>query len=110
LEHHPACFEIMVQEKKGSMPIEDATIDWDQKVSAFRRIGILSIPAQRFDYPQRMEFCENLSFSPWNAPSVHKPLGGINRIRKRLYEEISAYRHHRNGAPVPDALAKWDEE
>ncbi|MEK1942330.1 MAG: hypothetical protein AAAB16_18325, partial [Pseudomonas sp.] len=36
------------------------------------------------------------SFNPWHALPEHRPLGGINRLRKAVYEAVSAYRHERN--------------
>jgi hypothetical protein len=42
---------------------------------------------------------EHLSFSPWHGLVEHEPLGGINRVRRRVYEVISARRHDKNGEP-----------
>ena len=42
--------------------------------------------------------CDNLSFNPWHSLPEHRPIGGINRLRKAVYETVSAYRHERNGA------------
>jgi hypothetical protein len=28
---------------------------------------------------------EGYAFNPWNCPSVFRPLGGLNRARKRVY-------------------------
>jgi hypothetical protein len=108
LQRGPACFELMVQERRGSMPIEDATVEWSQSESPYRPIGTITIPQQEFDTPERRAFCENTAFSPWNAPPEHRPLGGINRIRKVLYEEISRFRRIRNNLAVPDPLELWD--
>jgi hypothetical protein len=59
-------------------------------------VADVHIPAQQFDTPARNAFCENLSFTPWHAHEDHRPLGGLNRIRKAVYEEIAAYRHAMN--------------
>jgi hypothetical protein len=37
--------------------------------------------------------------NPWHAVPEHRPLGGINRVRKVVYETISKLRHDLNGAP-----------
>ena len=29
--------------------------------------------------------CEAMAFSPWNALAEHRPMGGINRLRKAVY-------------------------
>jgi hypothetical protein len=46
-----------------------------------------------------MEFGDNLSFTPWHALSEHRPLGGIQRARRVVYETISKLRHGLNNAP-----------
>lgn len=104
----PACFELMVQDRAGEMAIEDVVPVWSEGQSRFRRVGRVEIPAGQTDSPQRDEACEALSFNPWNAPSEQRPLGGINRLRKAVYEAISEYRHRRNKAVPPDPAALWD--
>jgi hypothetical protein len=81
------------------MPVEDATIVWDETRSCFQRVATIRIPAQTFDTPARVEFAENLSFTPWHALMDHRPLGGINRARRKVYETISRLRHQMNNAP-----------
>jgi catalase len=105
----PACFELMVQERKGRMEIEDVVPVWSETQSPFRRIGRIEIPAGQTNSPQRDEACENLSFNPWNAPPEQRPLGGINRLRKAVYEAISEYRHRRNKSAPPEPAALWDD-
>jgi hypothetical protein len=109
LARGPACFELRVQERKGNMPVEDATVEWEESESAFRRVGVITIPPQQFDTPQRDAFCEQTAFNPWNALPAHRPLGSINRVRKALYEAISRERHDRNTASLPDPFKAWNE-
>lgn len=105
----PACFDLLVQERKGpGMPIEDTTVEWSEEQSPYRRVGVVDLPKQTLDNEGQEAFCENLAFTPWNAPPEHKPLGGINRVRRVVYEKISGYRHTRNGTTVPDAAEAWD--
>ena len=61
------------------MPIEDPTVEWK---SAWERVATIEIDAQDFDFPERWEWGNKLSFSPWHALDEHRPLGGINRARK----------------------------
>ena len=79
------------------MPIEDATVAWDEAVSPFRKVATIDIPPQQFESPARMELCENLAFNPWHSLAVHRPLGGLNRARKELYRQLADFRHERNG-------------
>jgi hypothetical protein len=95
------CFDFLVQlqDPERKMPIEDPTVQWRESQSAFQPVARITIPAQQFDTPERNAFCENLAFTPWHGHVDHRPLGGLNRIRKAVYEEIAVYRHARNGVP-----------
>jgi hypothetical protein len=94
-----ACFDFMVQLQLDAqtMPLEDATVLWDETLSPFRQVARIDIPPQDFDSPAQMEFCEDLAFNPWHSLPEHRPLGGINRVRKDLYRELARFRHQRNG-------------
>ena len=56
----------------------------------------MTLPPQDFDTPAQNLQCDNLSFNPWFGLEAHRPIGGINRLRKAVYEAISDYRHARN--------------
>jgi hypothetical protein len=101
LGNQDAHFDFMVQFRTESdeMPIEDASVRWDERASPFQKVATIRIPAQVFATPEHMKFAENLSFTPWHSLPEHTPLGGINRARKVVYEIISKYRHERNNAP-----------
>jgi hypothetical protein len=62
-------------------------------------VARITIPKQEFDTPEQQTYCENLSFTPWHAVAEQRPLGVMNRIRRVVYETISATRHELNGAP-----------
>ena len=99
LESGPMCLAFMVQLQTDaeSMPIEDAAEIWDEDLSPFRKVAELRIPPQEFRDEARMRACESLSFNPWIGLSAHRPLGGINRVRKTLYEELAKFRANENG-------------
>jgi len=101
LQSSEACFRFMVQLQKDNqtMPIENPTVNWSEKHSPFIPVATIRIFPQTFDTPQQMEFCENTTFTPWHALPEHRPLGGINRVRKVVYEAISSLRHKANKAP-----------
>jgi hypothetical protein len=93
-----ALFDFMVQLRTNpaTMPIEDSTIIWDETDAPFVPVAKISIPPQVFDNPEQNAFCENLSFTPWHCVDAHRPLGGINRVRRVVYEHISSLRHALN--------------
>ena len=92
-------FMVQVQTDPIRMPVEDATVVWDERVSPFRCVATLRIPVQDCDTPERCAFAENLSFNPWHSLLEHRPLGSMNRVRRQVYEAISGIRHSRNGVP-----------
>jgi hypothetical protein len=102
LESHLAAgcanFEFMVQlrTQPDAMPIEDPTIDWRESAAPFRAVAEITIPSQPL---AEAGFCENLSFTPWHGLPAHRPLGGLNRARREVYEAISRLRHNLNAAP-----------
>lgn len=92
-------FLVQLQKDPYKMPVEDPSIIWDESLSPYRKVATVRIPAQRFDSPEQMDFCENLSFTPWHCLPEHRPLGGLNRARKVIYETLSKLRHELNQVP-----------
>jgi catalase len=106
LASHDACMQLMVQlqDAKKQMPIEDATVLWQENASPFLPVAKITILKQQFDTLEQQQFCENLSFSPWNALEAHRPIGALNRARKWVYEASSNLRHQLNQTSVPSNL------
>jgi hypothetical protein len=107
LDGGEARFDFMVQAQTDpyKMPLEDPSVVWDEELSPFRRVASLRIPEQSFDSAAQMTFCENLSFTPWHSLLEHRPLGGLNRARKVVYQALSKLRHQRNDAPRQEPKA-----
>ena len=95
-------FALQFQVDPYKMPIEDPGVTWDEALSPFRTVASLTIPAQVFDTPGRDEFGDNLSFNPWRCLAEHRPLGGISRARRQVYQALSTFRHERNHSPVDE--------
>lgn len=98
LRTKPVCFEFMVQFQKDpqAMPIEDASVVWDESVSPFQKVATITIDDQAFLTDQSLSECERLSFNPWQSLSAHRPLGGMNRVRKLIYAELAEFRNTKN--------------
>jgi hypothetical protein len=95
-----AAFDFLVQRRTrpAAMPIEDPTIAWKEGDAPFVPVARIEIaPQQGLDQPDALAFCENLSFTPWHGLAAHRPVGGINRVRRAVYETISRLRHELNG-------------
>lgn len=100
-------FCVQLQTNADDMPIEDPGKEWREAQSPFRKVATIRIPQQQFDSEAQAEFGENLSFTPWHSLPAHRPLGGINRARKIVYDTISAFRHQRNHV-VRREPTSWD--
>lgn len=98
LKTAPACFDFMVQFQKDpiEMPIEDASVMWDEQQSPFIKVATITIDDQAFTTANEMAACESMSFNPWQSLAAHQPLGGINRVRKPVYSEIAQFRADEN--------------
>ncbi len=101
LERGDVCFEFAVQRQLDPerMPIEDASIEWSASASPFIPVARILFSAQDFASQEQANTCEHLSFTPWHALPEHRPLGSLNRARKRAYDAISAHRHDLNDEP-----------
>lgn len=100
LGERDACFDFLVQTRSGSsMSVEDSRIEWTEAEAPFVKVATLTIPRQTFDTADQDALCEDQSFTPWHATEEHRPLGGVNRVRRVVYDAISTYRHASNETP-----------
>ena len=94
LAHHEASFDFLVQffQDEQRTPIEDMSREWTESDAPFIKVATLRIPKQDFRTPGRFSLAEELSFSPGHARVEHRPLGGINRTRAQVYDQLWKYR------------------
>ncbi|HYK37399.1 catalase family protein [Alloacidobacterium sp.] len=92
-------FLIQAQTDPRRMPIEDASIEWPERLSPFVPVAKIRIPRQRFDSPEQLDFANVLSYNPWHTSATHRPLGNQNRARKLIYTQLSEMRQAMNHAP-----------
>jgi catalase len=87
LAEAPVCLEFGVQKRTEpeSMPIENASVIWDENVSPFITVATITINQQDFDSTEAMAACEKISFNPWQSLPEHQPLGRMNEVRKETY-------------------------
>jgi len=90
---------LQVQTDPHLMPIENAGVLWPEKLSPRVPVATLRLPRQKFDSPQQMEFAKRLSYNPWHTIAEHRPLGNQSRARRRMYWELSQFRHAMNAVP-----------
>jgi hypothetical protein len=85
-------FQVQLRTSERSMPIEDATVEWPESESPYRTVADLVIPRQNISQ-YRSDDIEREAFNVWNALQDHRPLGGINRVRRQAYAFSSGFRH-----------------
>ena len=92
-------FCIQLQTDPKRMPLENASIEWPERLSPFVTVAKITIPAQEFTSAEQMVFARQLSFNPWHSISEHRPLGNQNRARLMIYSELSRLRQSMNREP-----------
>ncbi len=88
-------FRVQLQTDPEAMPVEDVFVEWNETVSTPVCVATLTIGVQDVTSPAGCalaEQCEAMAFSPWNALAEHRPMGGINRLRKEVYLASQAKR------------------
>ena len=86
-------FQVQLRTSARTMPIEDANVEWPESESPYRTVAHLLIPRQDITSSQLNDDCKSLAFNVWNALTAHRPLGGINRVRRYAYRVSSAWRN-----------------
>lgn len=90
-------FMVQLQTDPRRMPIENAAVEWPEKLSPYVPVARLRLPRQAFDSPAQLAFADNLSFNPWHSLPAHRPLGNQNRARRHIYLELSKLRQAMSG-------------
>lgn len=89
-------FLIQIQTDARRMPIENAAVRWPLRLSPYIKAATIHIPRQKFDSPAQLAFANVLRYNPWHCLPEHRPLGNQNRVRWRMYSELSKYRQLMN--------------
>jgi Catalase len=85
-------FQVQLRTSEQTMPIEDATVEWPEKESLYRTVAHLLLPRQEIELLRQQDAYKDLAFNVWHALAAHRPLGGINRVRRLAYALSSAWR------------------
>jgi hypothetical protein len=106
-DHH---FELQVQlcRDLATMPVENTSIDWPERLSPFVTVATVTIPAQDVSGDDNLAAAEPLSFTPWRTRDEHRPLGQIQTVRRDIYKLVSTIRHEVNHATRHEPSAPGD--
>jgi hypothetical protein len=84
-----------------SMPVENAAKIWPEDKSPYVAVARLSVkPQDSWSDENYKKIDTGMLFSPWHGLAAHRPLGGIMRARRSIYERSAGFRGDRNGCPI----------
>ena len=91
------CFEFKIQTRRREElrvdQIENATTLWPEELTSYENVARITIPVpQAPDAPEAVEHCKELAFTPFHSLAAHRPIGGINRLRREVYESSATHR------------------
>lgn len=93
-------FMVQFQTDEQTMPLDQATVRWDEELSEPVHVADLVLYQQDIDARGQSEYGENLSYNPWHALAQHQPVGSISEARKAVYEAAAEVRRNLNGVPL----------
>lgn len=102
LESGPVTLELAVQRQRDpvAQPVEDASIPWSEADCPFETVAHIVLPQQQFNTAEQDRKGESMRFDPWNTRPEHRPLGGLNRIRRIVYPALARERVPSLSGPV----------
>jgi hypothetical protein len=99
-------FRVQLLTDPGKMPIENASVRWDEEASPYVTVATIVAEPQASWTPGQSEATEDkLSFAPWHGLAAHRPLGAINRARRPAYEISAGFRAEFNRCPIHEPRA-----
>ena len=92
------CFNLAVQIRNDAhtQPTENTLVPWKISETGWQNVATIDIPPQNFSSPAQDEFCERLTFNPYHGLKVHEPIGGINRARGVVMQQLQNVRFEAN--------------
>ncbi|MEA2183609.1 MAG: hypothetical protein QOF69_2794 [Solirubrobacteraceae bacterium] len=95
-------FCVQFQTDPKRMPLDEATIRWNEDASAPVHLATLTLPRQDVDLNGQAQYGENLAFNPWHALAEHAPEGSVADARKVVYQAAANLRRERNEVPLEE--------
>lgn len=81
------------------MPLDAATVRWDEAASPPVHVATLTLAQQDVDAKGQATYGEDLAFNPWHALVDHAPQGSVAEARRVVYQASADLRRERNGVP-----------
>ncbi|MGH3671122.1 MAG: LodA/GoxA family CTQ-dependent oxidase, partial [Pseudonocardiaceae bacterium] len=98
-------FFVQLRTDPEHMPLDEATVRWEEAVSAPIHVATLTLSQQDIEARSQAAYGENLSFTSWHALAEHAPVGSLAEARKVAYQAAAELRRDTNGIPVGEPEA-----
>lgn len=102
---HEGVWELQVQLRAEghTMPVEDASVAWPEEKSPYIAVARITAPSQRaWSEARSAAVDDGMSFSVWHGLAAHRPLGGVMRVRRAVYEAGRRFRSVHSGQPLTE--------
>lgn len=94
-------FRVQLCRDLDKQPVEDPTVEWAESEVPFHTVATIDVEPQDSWDPARVRAVdEDMRFSIWTGLAAHRPLGNINRARRKTYEHSAGFRSRFNGCPL----------
>jgi hypothetical protein len=85
---------VQLCENVDTEPIEDTSVEWK---TTFHELADIVFPKQEaFSAKRRVFWEEKMRLDPWAGMEQHKPVGGVNRVRRGVYGKSREQRQDLN--------------
>jgi hypothetical protein len=89
-------FYVQFRTDEHSMPLDQATVGWDEATSQPVHVATLTLPPQNIDAADQAQLGELLAFNIWQTLPEHEPQGSIAAARKIVYYAAADLRRTHN--------------
>jgi len=93
-------FSVQFRTDPASMPLDQATVRWEESASPAIHVADLILPKQDIAARGQAAYGENLSWNIWRVTEEHKPAGSIAEARRSVYAASALLRRNVNGVPT----------
>ena len=88
-------FQVQLAVDEKRTPVNNLLKDWKEKHSEFITVGKIRLPKQNISDYETISY-ENLSFNPFENPEELQPVGRMQKIRQKIYNQSVATRQFLN--------------
>jgi len=112
LAAQPYRFRLLLQLRVGDedMPLDRATVRWDESLSVPVHVATLEIPAQDISIHSQADYGENLAFNPARTLKGFEAVGSIADARRHIYRVSADLRRNVNGQTIGEPQAPRPNE